>query len=85
MATAAETDSSPPFRVLETSVGKEQEQEQVSISKDESSENSADLKQIPNDKPPRHLFIVRRGISSLADAGAVNLVSETSHKSLIYV
>lgn len=80
MATAAETNFSPPFRVLESSVDKEQ----VSITKDEISENSTDLSQIPNDRPPRHLSVVRHSRSSLTDTGAVDLVSETSHESLTY-
>lgn len=76
MATAAGSHFSPPLRVLESSA----DNNQVSNSKDETVENSADLEQIPNRKPPRHLSVVRHTINS--PAGAVNLVSKTSHESL---
>lgn len=46
MATAAETGISTAFRVVESSVGKEQ----VSLGKDEISENSADSEQVSRSK-----------------------------------
>ncbi|KAL8135813.1 hypothetical protein AgCh_010430 [Apium graveolens] len=73
MATAAKTDISTPLRVLESSSSGEKEQ--VSIGKDEISENSADSEQIPNGRPPRHLSVVLRRINSPTDTGAVDLVS----------
>ncbi|KAK1362216.1 Protein-serine/threonine phosphatase [Heracleum sosnowskyi] len=72
MATSAQTDFSHPFRVLQSSVDKEE----VSISTDEISENSADLNQIPNVRPPRHLSIGRHCINSLTETGGVDLESD---------
>ncbi|KAL1820707.1 hypothetical protein ACET3Z_015576 [Daucus carota] len=73
MATAAGSDFSPSFRVLEGSVDKDQ----VSISKDEVSVKSADSEQIPSERPSRHLSVVQHSISSLKDTSAADLESDS--------
>ncbi|KAA8537390.1 hypothetical protein F0562_026923 [Nyssa sinensis] len=81
---AAGTDFSPPFTMLEGVYNKENE----STTEDEISENSDNLKQMPNGKPPRHLSrhsIISTNLVAASeldfDFGAVGIKSPSDGKS----
>ncbi|KAJ9673284.1 hypothetical protein PVL29_023088 [Vitis rotundifolia] len=57
---AAGTDFSPPFTLLDVGYSKVN----VSVMEDENSNNSDNLKQLTNGKPPRHLSVMRHCIGS---------------------
>lgn len=59
---AAGAEFSPPFAVLEGSYNKDN----ASIIKDENLDNGDNLKQTSNNKPPRHISVVRHSMSSLS-------------------
>ncbi|KAK9270413.1 hypothetical protein L1049_025992 [Liquidambar formosana] len=66
---AAGTDFSPPFTILEGGYNKSN----VLAVEDENSENSDNLKQMTNGKPPRHLSVMRHYVSSARILGAADL------------
>lgn len=78
---AAGTEFSPPFTVLEGSYSKDS----VPGKRDEISENSDNLKQMTNGKPPRHLSVVRHFISSDAEVAASDLVSYLYQPSFLHI
>lgn len=60
------------YRVLESGL----DSNQVTIRSDEISDNSADLRQISHGRPPKHLSMVPRSVTNLANTGgAGDLVS----------
>lgn len=68
---AAGTDFSPPFTLLDVGYSKVN----VSVMEDENSNNSDNLKQLTNGKPPRHLSVMRHCISSARLLAATDFVS----------
>ncbi|RVX16085.1 putative protein phosphatase 2C 27 [Vitis vinifera] len=67
---AAGTDFSPPFTLLDVGYSKVN----VSVMEDENSNNSDNLKQLTNGKPPRHLSVMRHCISSARLLAATDFV-----------
>lgn len=66
---AAGTDFSPPFAILEGGYNKDN----VSAMEDENSENSDNLKQLTNGKPPRDLSVMRHSVSTARLMGVTDL------------
>lgn len=72
---AAGADFSPLFTDLEGDNSKDNGE--VSVAKDEISENGNDLKQTLNGKPPRHLSVVRHSVSAATLVSPTDLVVNT--------
>ena len=68
---AAGTDLSSTFTLLDVGYG----EDNVSVMEDENSNNSDNLKQFTNGKPPRHLAVIRNCISSARLLATADFVS----------